>query len=206
MLLPTTAMTKTAARGLTAIAILLASGAHGLAQQAADDPVIDYMVVDQRLGDVFAMVERDTGQRIRTTDAVRGRVQRTPLSGPVVPALTSLAAAHNLDLFVFGGTVHVSTKDEATLRLVRLKNVSKDRALAALSKAGLQFAPGDVKPAADGMALTFSGPPRMLAIAEAIVESIPPASPSPAANIRIRRGVTMGYEPVTDSAKQEESS
>ncbi|WP_299285109.1 hypothetical protein [uncultured Tateyamaria sp.] len=169
-------------------------GASGAAEQT-----IQYVIVDQYIEDVFAMIERDTGLRIRPSEAVRARVQRHTLTGPVLPALTGLAAAHNLDLFEFGGTVHVSAKDETALRLVRLKGVSKDRALAALSDAGLQFAPGDVREAATGMALTLTGPPRMLAIAEAIVESIPPLT-SPASNIRVRRGVSMGLEAVNAPA------
>ncbi|MEM7526952.1 MAG: hypothetical protein AAF416_04650 [Pseudomonadota bacterium] len=174
----------------------------GPSKRAIDNAMrqrIDYVVVDQRIGGVLAMVGRDTGLRIRVSNDVRGRVRRYRLRGAAIDALGDLAAAHDLDLFTYGGSVYVSAKAETTLRLVRLTDISKDRALAAIASAGLRFGPDDVREAAGGSALTFSGPPRMVAIAEAIVESIPPlaAARPPAAvvpTMRVRRGTSLAVE------------
>ena len=187
--------------GSLALALLLASAAAAPAQQPAPeaDPEIAYFVVDQRVVDVLAMIERDTGLRIQPTEAVRGRVRRMRLVGPVGASLAALGARHDLDVFRFGDTVHVSTKAEATMRLVRLDGIGRGRALGALEQAGLAFAPGDVRDAADGTALALSGPPRMLAIAEAIVESVPPLPPvprPPARTVKVRRGTEVALEPV----------
>lgn len=187
--------------GAKAACFALACAGGAVAQTAAtSEKTVEYKVVDQRIGDLLAMIERDTGLRIRASEAVRGRVQNRTLSGPVVAALTSLAAAHNLDVFEFGGTVHVSAREETALRLVRLNSVTKDRAMAALDEAGLRFDPNDVREAASGTALSLTGPPRMLAIAEAIVESIPPTARVASSNIRVRRGVSVELEPVNGAA------
>ncbi len=190
------------AAGVAAVLSLLATSVSAQNTETAYDGIsLDYVVVDQRVTDLFSMIERDTGIRILWTDAVRGRVQRRSVTGPVVTALKRLAASQDLDLFVFSGTIYVSAKSEATLRMVRLNGIEKDRAISALSKAGLEFAQDDLRETADGSALTFTGPPRMLALAEAIVENIPPAT-SPvhpaASTVRVRRGVQVQYETIME--------
>lgn len=196
--------------------ILAASGDAQAADDSADlaaleteedvpATVLDYFVVDQRAADVFAMIERDTGIRINPTDAVRGRVTRTAIEGPAFEALEGLAETLNLDLFAFGSTIYVSAKSEATLRLVRLDEVTRDRALATLDEAGLDFAPDAVRDAADRTALALTGPPRMLAIAEAIVESIPAVRPPgarPARTVRVIRALEVQLEEVGETSEE----
>lgn len=190
--------------GTLALAVAIA-GWPALAQDrespvatAPQAMVLDYLVINQPITDVFAMVERDTGLRIMVTGAVRGRIEHHRLSGPAEPALGALAGQHDLDLFVYNGTMHVSARAEAALRLIRLDGNPPDRALAALRQAGLVFDPETLSVASDGNSLNLSGPPRMLAIAEAIIESLPPigAIPPQIASVRVRRAGQLQIETI----------
>lgn len=160
---------------------------------------IDYLIISQRIQELLTMVERDTGMRIAASEAVRGRVRNLRISGTVAGFLDKIGRRHDLDWFEFGGTYHVSARSEATLRLLRLGKLDPERAKLALENAGLDLTRFPVRHAADRAALSLSGPPRMLAIAEAIIESIPetadPVAPADK-TVRVRRGTEMTLQPV----------
>ncbi|MEM7709641.1 MAG: hypothetical protein AAF264_02585, partial [Pseudomonadota bacterium] len=113
--------------------------------------------------------------------------------------LDQLASEYGLDVFAHGSTIYISNRSEATLRLVRLGELTEARATAAIEAAGIAFAEEDMRSAGDGTAFTLSGPPRKLALAEAVVESLPPllsASGLSVRTVRVRRGLAVADEPV----------
>jgi hypothetical protein len=193
-------------RGLAMVALAVTLDGTIAVAQGSDEPAVlgaqsqslDYLVINQPIADVFAMIERDTGLRIMTTEAVRGRIEQHRLTGPTETALRKLAVQQDLDLFVYNGTVHVSARSEAALRLVGLDGIPADRAKAALEQAGLNFAPDTLRIASDGNSLSLSGPPRMLAIAEAVIEGLPPigAIPPQVASVRVRRAGQLQVETI----------
>lgn len=158
-----------------------------------------YYIIDQRLPEVFQMLERDTGVQIHITGAVSGRVRRARLDGSVEEVVEQLASEHSLVFFVHGSTIYVSEADKSTMRLVNIDGLSDERISTALTETGLHFSPDDMRLSSNEAILTLKGPPRKLAFAEAVIESLPDDSIAPRSlmrTVRIRRGVESYDEPV----------
>ena len=204
---------------LVALAAGLCAAAAGPATAAPDTPEAaaveasdalagdhDYYVVAQRVSDFAALLSRDTGTRILLSPKVRGRIEGVRLTGSLGEILDALAAARGLDWFEYNGAVHVSTRDETATRLVRLGDLPAAAARAELERMGLPMERFAVREAASGTAIALSGPPGLLGLAEAAIESMPSpaASPRPAgASVRVLRGGAESIEPVSSGGGAE---
>lgn len=164
---------------------------------AAPDTALDYRVIDQGLRAFLQVLAADTGTRIVPGPELRGRITDATLSGDMDAILDRLAETHRIDWFAFNGVVHISGGAEATTRLVRLGDLPAARARAALAEMDLPFDRFGLREAADGKALIVSGPPRLLAIVEATIETLPDPKivPAQAKMFRIRRGTQISLEP-----------
>lgn len=177
-----------------------------LAQDQADMPSLEYMVLDQSVPDFLALVAHDTGRRVAVSEKVAGRIIKLHVEGSVEEVISQLAAGYDLDWFSFNDVTYVSSKKEATSRMVRLGYLSVDTARKALSDLGLPFDRYGIQDAAEGTALALSGPPQLLGFAEATIESLPDATDPPQvaqAMVRVRRGNTMTLEPIMGGAVSE---
>lgn len=173
---------------------VIAAAKTALDGDAMLDDVEDYLVLNQPVAAFLEMLARDRDVRLTLTDRVRGTIAGMRLSGSVSEILDNLAEAHALDWFAFNGVIHVSARGEATTRLIRLGDLDSDHAIDILDEAGLALDRYPVRATAERSTVAISGPPRMLAVAEAVIESIPrrqAAGPAPRATrrmITVRRG------------------
>lgn len=169
---------------------------------SAQDGVVfrsDYQVITQRLADFLQLLSRDAGTRIMLSPKVRGRVEGTRLEGDLGEILDALASAHALDWFEYNGTIHVSARDEGATRLVRLGDLPTATAREELGAMGLPMGRLSIRDAAGGTALALSGPPSLLGLAEAAIESMPGIAPPPPpveATVRVLRGGAASEGPV----------
>lgn len=178
----------------------------------APPPVVEYVIVDQDVSNFLTQLARDAGVRLLVSNEVTGRINDLHVKGELWDVIEIIANGQDLDWFVFNGTVNVSSRGEAKTRVIRLGDLPVGRVQAALEKAGLQPERFGLRDTAQGSAISLSGPPRFLAIAEAIIETIPNAAPpelAPVRMVRMRRGNVMTLEPIVGgfvSADQSGSS
>lgn len=162
----------------------------------------ELFIVDARLRDVVDVLGRVTGERIELTDAVSGRVTRKRLAGSLENILATLAEDYDFDWFAFNGQYYVSLRREATSRVIRLGFLDIARARAALAAAGLAGDGLRVMESENGEYIVLTGPPRIVAFSEVIVESLAdPTDPAPGGTgIRVYRGTTASFGPVSASS------
>jgi type III secretion protein C len=134
----------------------------------------DHLVILQPVQLLLEQVTRQAGLRLKLTDGVKGVVRNLRATGTTDQVLDSIAATQGLDWFLFNGVVHVSSRTEVATRLIRLGDLSPAQALAALQETGLPAERIDTRTTSAGNALALSGPPELLALVEAVIESIPP--------------------------------
>lgn len=173
------------------------------------NPVVEYYVVDQSVPSFFALLAQETGARLLVSDDVGGRVRDLYLQGELREVIERVARAQDLDWFVFGDVVHISARNEVKTRVIRLGDLPIATVRAALADAGLQIERFGLRKTAQGTAIALSGPPRFLAVAEAIIETIPASAPpelTPIKMVRMRRGNVMTLEPVVGGAVENSQS
>ena len=165
----------------------------------------DYLVLRQPVAAFLELMAQNRGLRLDVSDRVRGTISDTRLTGTVSEILDNVADAQRLDWFAFNGVVHVSAREEAMTRLIRLGDLSPDDAIKVLDEAGLKLERYPIRATAEESTVAISGPPRMLALVEAVIESVPakvafspPARPG--RNVIVRRGITaeQSNTPISD--------
>jgi hypothetical protein len=156
----------------------------------------NFFVVDSNLSSVLDALKEFSDARIDFTDEVRGRVQRRDFDGTLPEILDALAISHDLEWFHFNGAYYVSQSREAISRIVRLGNLPVASLEAAMKGAGLTSDTLSTTTTSNGEAIVLTGPPKLVAFAEVIIESIPDAqlTATPVKQIRIRRGSGMTVE------------
>lgn len=171
---------------------------------SAEEQVLDVFVVESDVHSVIEALKSYSGERINLTDKVRGRVRQKSLSGGVADILDGLAFTHDLEWFYFNNVYYVSHGSEAISRVVRLGTLSTERVDVAISGAGLVSDALDTVTTPNGEAIVLTGPPKLVAFAEIIIESIPDIQPivEPATTIRIRRAGSLHYEPAFEESEE----
>jgi hypothetical protein len=153
----------------------------------------DYYVVLQPVQTLLETVAGDSGLRLSYSDDVKGVVRKLRASGTTSEVLDAIATSMGLDWFTFNGIIYVSSRTEAATRLVRLGDLTPGQAITAIGEAGLPVDRVEMRPTSVDNVLALSGPPELLAIAEAVIESIPPhvvrtTKAKPSRTVLIRRG------------------
>lgn len=154
-----------------------------------------YYVVNQPLVQFLEQLERDSDRQIDTTESVHGIVRSARLSGDVEQILTTLSRRFDLEWFGFNGVYYVSAETESRMRLVRLGDMPMGVARDALAQSGLKSDRFPIAEAAQGTALALTGPPKLLGLSEAVIESVvfePEIAPS--RGIVVRRGAQISIE------------
>jgi hypothetical protein len=165
------------------------------AAESVAEPVIalDYLVIGEDAAAFFDVIARALSVRLDLSDKVHGTLSKTRLSGTSDKILDEAAQKLGLDWFTFNGVLYVSNRSEAVTRIVRLGGLKAGRVLAVLAENGLAVERLDIKPSADGAALALSGPPKLLALVETMIEGIAPVpverlAESAAKIVTVRRG------------------
>ncbi|MEP2783339.1 MAG: hypothetical protein ABJO67_02330 [Pseudoruegeria sp.] len=199
---------KTITRSIAAIALLLGSVAHSETPQTGDTltnvPPIDYYIFNQSVNSFFDDLERDTSLRLQVSPQVTGSLRDVSLSGPPLDVVRQVSGSLGLDWYTFNDVIHVSAKSESGTRVVRLGDLTPEYAMTALRRSGLPIDRFPAQITGQGSALAFSGPPTLLALAEAVMETIPEVShptpalitPQPGKSIVVRRGVDVQLVPI----------
>lgn len=143
----------------------------------AKSDVVSYLVVRQPVSQFFEQLERDTGVHIDASKYIPGVITNMRLSGSVEAVISQLSQEFGFHWFSFNNIVYVSLTSESKMRLVRLKDVSSADAMRALSEVGLASDRFPIIEAAQGKAIALTGPPKLLGLSEAIIESLIPESP-----------------------------
>ncbi|MEP3847594.1 MAG: hypothetical protein ABJM43_19795 [Paracoccaceae bacterium] len=159
------------------------------------DTQLSYLIVHQPLVQFLSQLERDAGVQIDATESVNGMITDMRVDGDVGAVLTQLSQRFDLQWFAFNGVHYVSDQSEARMRLVRLGDVPSDVAKAALADSGLMSDRFPVADAAQGTAVALTGPPKLLGLSEAVIESVV-IEPDvvPYRSIIVRRGSSISIE------------
>lgn len=160
------------------VAAVCAAATQAKPVEPATSPVYEYMVVNQPARAFLTELSRHAGARIDLSENIRGQLTHLHLSGSVAEILAKLSAQMGWDIFTVNNVTFLSDAEESTTRFVRLGAVGMDDARAALTRSGLAFGSYPMSAAVDETALIFSGPPKLLALREAVIASIPLPEPA----------------------------
>jgi len=161
------------------------------------DAALSYMVVRQPLTQFLVQLGRDAGIQIVVSGGVKGEIEVTWLEGEPLAILQNLAARYDMEWFAFNDVIYVSDASESPMRLVRLGEISAAAAQDALGAAGLLSDRFMVSETAQGTALALTGPPKLLGLSEAVIESLMVAPEVVQDNrIIVRRGSAVSLEPM----------
>jgi len=152
---------------------------------------LEYQVIQMPVRAFVDVVVHDGGARAEISPNVKMTIASHRFQGTVGEVLAQLEQAADVDVFRFNGTYHVSALSEATTRLVLLEDVEFAVAVKALARSGVEMDKYPVTEAADGRALAVTGPPKLLAIVEAVIKSMKNTEEplTDEKTVRIRRGI-----------------
>lgn len=160
-----------------------------------------FFIVDSNADQVFDFVENISGEKIEVSRLPSKPLDAQFISGPISEIFDSLSEEAELDWFEFNGSYYVSSQNESTSRLLRLGQVSYDKAVNALSDAGIDQLSLEQRQVADGAAIFITGSPKLIAFSEAIIESLPEeVIDIQTRKIRVRRGSELSLESISDGA------
>ena len=167
---------------------------EGTASQTPAAATLDYLVVRQDSSALFEDLARDLGLRLDLSDGVHGTLSDRRLIGTRDEVLEAATKDLGLDWFIFNGVLYVSDRTEALTRIVRMGDLKPEKVMTVLADSGLATERLDIESSASGTALALSGPPKLLALAEAMIEGIPPTPVDRVADatariVTVRRGI-----------------
>lgn len=164
----------------------------GHAPSVAAQSLHEYYVISAPLTDLLLLIGRDANLEIEFDSEQQIYVTSTHLSGTGIELMTQLTSQYGLSHFVFNGTAYVGLMSDQQARIMRSEDYEMAEVLAALEKSGLGLMSYNVTAITNPNAFILTAPPRMLAIAETIIESMPrKGTASAGRNIIVRRGVTI---------------
>ncbi len=143
------------------------------------NPELSYKILQQPIVDFLRLVARDADVQIDITHHVSGTLESFTASGDTAAILDAVASQANLQWFEFNGTFYISTADEAEVRLLRFETVPSDAIVKALEEIGLTQNRFPMTVSSTGKTIAFSGPPKLLALKEAVIEGVKSETPAP---------------------------
>ncbi|TLP55332.1 hypothetical protein FEE96_22935 [Parasedimentitalea maritima] len=166
-------------------------------QEELRGATVQIKVIDSRVQELLQLVSTLTEEQVEISSAVNTRLTSTNYHGTIRDVLTQLSREAKIEWFQFNGIYYVSDTSETTSRIIRLSKMSYDEAARLLSEAGITASSLRKIEVADGAAIVLTGPPKLIAFGEAIIQSLP-ADTVPLKKqslIRIRRGTEIEIEP-----------
>jgi hypothetical protein len=92
----------------------------------------DYYVVLQPVQTLLESVAGEARLRLSYSDDVKGVVRKLRATGSTTEVLDAISDSMGLDWFTFNGIIYVSSRTEATTRLVRLGDLTPSQAITAV--------------------------------------------------------------------------
>lgn len=168
----------------------------------------EMVVMDSRIDIILESLAATAGVRIEPSEGLRGRVQRRQFVGSVDDILAGLSDELDIEWFAYNGVYYVSHSSETVTRVVRLGDLSLQTAKTGLANAGLNLPALATRSMQNGEAIVLSGPTRLVALAEIILESITEKAglPPQLARVRVRRAGTVTLEPIGGPEVSEEEA
>lgn len=166
-----------------------------------------FNVLNTRISAFFELLGAVSNKKIELSDKVTARMQRQILTGSTAQIFDQISAEYELDWFYFNQVYYFSHDREQTSRVIRLGNLPAQEAIDVMGRGGILSGQLSHLVTANGRAIVLSGPPRQIAFAEVIIESIPDRAietKSPA-KIVVRRGVSISSETITTENKNSTS-
>lgn len=161
-------------------------------QQTSAQKMHEYYVISAPLTDLLVQIARDVDLEIEFDSEKQVYVTSTHLSGTDTELIAQLTSKFDLSHFMFNGTSYLGMASDQKARIVRSEDYEMVDMIAAIEKSGLELGSYRVTAIANPKAFILTAPPRMLAITETIIDSMPPKeTASTAKKIVVRRGVTV---------------
>ena len=160
------------------VATVCAAATQAMPDEPTISPVYEYLVINQPARVFLTELSRHAGIRIDLSENIRGQLTHLHLSGSVPEILSRLSTHMGWEMFTVNGVIFLSDAEESRTRFVRLGDVGMDDARAALERSGLAFDSYPMSTAVNGTALILSGPPKLLALREAVIAAIPLPEPA----------------------------
>jgi type III secretion protein C len=160
---------------------------------AAQETILSYHVMQVPVRTMAETVLREAGLRGVISPDIKGTLSSRRVSGTAEDILKAIALNGDIDVFRFNDTIYVSAAAEATTRLILLRDIGFENAIAGLAQSGLVIDQYPVTIAAEGQAMAITGPPTYIALIEAVIQSL--SQPDVVAErnepIVIRRGTDL---------------
>lgn len=178
-----------------AVGMAVAIGLAGLASAAAPQlGGIQMFIFGDKLENVIREVVRSRKVSLKISSKVEGYISNRNLSGTQQDVLDALGGEFNYEWFEHNGTLYVSSRQEATTRVIELGELRGPTVLDALRNAGLETDRFPIRVLQDNKTMVLSGPPSYVALSEAIVQSLRPpkgeqAAPALSNIVTIYRGM-----------------
>jgi type III secretion protein C len=118
-----------------------------------------FVVVDQSVRDTLLEFGRNNNIPMRLTDGVRGRVKGGLAGLTPKEFLDRVTKDHGLVWYYDGALMHISAASEVSTQVFLPLPASPARAMEKLEATNLLDEKFSVRPAADGLSLTVTGPP-----------------------------------------------
>lgn len=162
---------------MTSLAVVLSFSGGVLSvpvQAAVQAETHAYFIVRQPVAQFIEQLENDGGVQIDMSVRIQGMITNMRVGGDVEAILSLLSRRYGFHWFAFNNVFYVSPVSDARMRLVLLNGISSKAALQALAEAGLASDSFPITETSGGKALALTGPPKLLALSEAIIESLEP--------------------------------
>lgn len=165
-----------------------------------------YYVLRQPVVQFLKQLEQDAGVQIDLSSRIPGTIIETRVDGDPDAILDTLSRRFGFHWFIFNNIYYVSPSSESEMRLMRLNGISSEKARQALADAGLINSRFQVVEAAQSQALVMTGPPKLLALSEAIIETLVPEAPASETPAPTRTIVSQLPAPAGDVSPAEEDA
>jgi type II secretory pathway component GspD/PulD (secretin) len=154
------------------------------------DRVFLYAVIDQKLSDVLAALGDQIGVNVNISAGVKGHIRGRLDPAPARVMLDRLATIYQLDWYFYGGTLFVSSTDEATSVMLRLPQASDDAFFDTIKQLQIEDPRWPLTVSATAEVVAVNGPPQYIKLVEQALTAVSHIPPAPEANARVFRGAT----------------
>ena len=169
----TAAFLLSAGLALNAGSLLAAEGKETAATPASSTPLQNSVyVVDQDLRTLLTEFSKRIGANAIMSKGLKGPVKKAFLPTDRQEFLEEMSRNHGVEWYFEGTTLHLSSRDEMTSRLIGIKSLTVDRINSQIRKVDLDPTRYPLQAVPEANAAMITAPPSYIARVEVISESI----------------------------------
>jgi type II secretory pathway component GspD/PulD (secretin) len=135
-------------------------------------PSVNYYIINQDVRSAMSDISKILNVPITLANDVKGKATAGKYSGTPVQILDKLCADLGLQRFYDGNTLYISKASSAMTKVLDLKNISMADLTAGLTQVGIDLQQFPVRFDAERNLAILYGPPRYIAVAEAVAAQI----------------------------------